>query len=68
MIAVNSGLGFLIIDARNAGNRYDVVVAGMVLIGLIGVGLDLAMRRLERLKAASWGYESGADGVDGLAA
>src|ERR1700683_2985344 len=30
MIAVNSGLGFLIIDARNAGNRYDLVVAGMV--------------------------------------
>jgi len=56
MIAVNSGLGFLIIDARNAGNRYDVVVAGMVLIGVIGVGLDAAMRRLEKLKAASWGY------------
>ena len=66
MIAVNSGLGFLIIDARNAGNRYDVVVAGMVLIGLIGVGLDAAMRRLERLKAASWGYESALEGVDGL--
>jgi NitT/TauT family transport system permease protein len=63
MIAVNSGLGFLIIDARNAGNRYDVVVAGMVLIGVIGVGLDIAMRRLERLKAASWGYESAVDGV-----
>src|SRR6202453_1154790 len=29
MIAVNSGLGFLIVDARNAGNRYDLVVAGM---------------------------------------
>ncbi len=57
MIAVNSGLGFLIIDARNAGNRYDLVVAGMVLIGLIGLGLDFAMRRLERLPAASWNYE-----------
>ena len=33
MIAVNSGLGFLIVDARNAGNRYDLVVAGMVIIG-----------------------------------
>ena len=33
MIAVNSGLGFLIVDARNAGNRYDLVVAGMALIG-----------------------------------
>ena len=40
MIAVNSGLGFLIIDARNAGNRYDLVVAGMVLIGVIGIALD----------------------------
>src|SRR5437773_858485 len=26
MIAVNSGLGFLIVDARNAGNRYDLVI------------------------------------------
>ena len=61
MIAVNSGLGFLIIDARNAGNRYDLVVAGMVLIGLIGLVLDLAMRRLERLPAASWGYQTPAE-------
>jgi len=48
MIAVNSGLGFLIIDARNAGNRYDLVVAGMVLIGLIGVALDALVRRAEQ--------------------
>lgn len=58
MIAVNSGLGFLIIDARNAGNRYDLVVAGMILIGVIGVGLDLLMRRLERLPSVRWGYVS----------
>jgi NitT/TauT family transport system permease protein len=56
MIAVNSGLGFLIIDARNAGNRYDLVVAGMILIGVIGVILDVLMRRLERLDAVRWGY------------
>ncbi len=49
MIAVNSGLGFLIVDARNAGDRYDLVVAGMVLIGAIGLLLDLGMRRLEAL-------------------
>jgi NitT/TauT family transport system permease protein len=47
MIAVNSGLGFLIVDARNAGNRYDLVVAGMVVIGLIGLLLDTGMRSLE---------------------
>lgn len=56
MIAVNSGLGFLIIDARNAGNRYDLVIAGMVLIGAIGVLLDAMMRRLERLDVVRWGY------------
>ena len=56
MIAVNSGLGFLIIDARNAGKRYDLVVAGMVLIGLIGFVLDLLVRRLEHFEEVSWGY------------
>jgi len=56
MIAVNSGLGFLIIDARNAGNRYDLVVAGMVLIGAIGLLLDTGFRSLEKMKSVSWGY------------
>jgi NitT/TauT family transport system permease protein len=56
MIAVNSGLGFLIIDARNAGKRYDLVVAGMVMIGLIGLVLDLLVRRLEHFEEVSWGY------------
>ena len=56
MIAVNSGLGYLIIDARNAGKRYDLVVAGMVMIGLIGLVLDLLVRQLEKLDAVRWGY------------
>jgi NitT/TauT family transport system permease protein len=56
MIAVNSGLGFLIIDARNAGKRYDLVVAGMVLIGLIGLALDQLVRRLETFDEVRWGY------------
>jgi len=60
MIAVNSGLGFLIVDARNAGNRYDLVVAGMVLIGVTGLLLDAAIRRLERLPALRWGFTSAA--------
>jgi NitT/TauT family transport system permease protein len=55
MIAVNSGLGFLIVDARNAGNRYDLVVAGMVLIGFIGLLLDIGMRSLEGIKSLRWG-------------
>jgi NitT/TauT family transport system permease protein len=56
MLAVNSGLGFLIVDARNAGNRYDLVVAGMVMIGAIGLLLDIGIRTLERIPSISWGY------------
>jgi NitT/TauT family transport system permease protein len=56
MIAVNSGLGYLIIDARNAGKRYDLVVAGMVMIGLIGLMLDVLVRQLEKLDEVRWGY------------
>jgi NitT/TauT family transport system permease protein len=58
MIAVNSGLGYLIIDARNAGMRYDLVVAGMALIGLIGLTLDLLVRRLEHLDEVRWGFNN----------
>jgi NitT/TauT family transport system permease protein len=56
MIALRSGLGYLIIDSRNAGNRYDLVIAGMVIIGLIGLFLDGVMRLLEGLKSVRWRY------------
>lgn len=54
----SGGLGYLINDARNAGKRYDLVVAGMVLIGLIGLILDLLVRRLERFDSVQWGYSN----------
>lgn len=56
MIALRSGLGFLIMDSRNAGNRYDLVIAAMIMIGLIGLMLDGAMRLLESLKMVRWRY------------
>jgi NitT/TauT family transport system permease protein len=56
MIAVSSGLGFLIVDARNAGNRYDLVLAGMVIIGVVGLLLDTGVRSLEQARALRWGY------------
>lgn len=56
MIALRSGLGYLIIDSRNAGNRYDLVIAGMIIIGLIGLALDGIMRLLEKLKVVRWRY------------
>ena len=56
MIASNSGLGYLVIDARNSGKRYDLVVAAMIIIGLIGLVLDLVFRRAETLKSIKWGF------------
>jgi NitT/TauT family transport system permease protein len=56
MIALRSGLGYLIIDSRNAGNRYDLVIGGMVIIGLIGLSLDGAMRLMEGLRLVKWRY------------
>ena len=56
MIAVDSGLGFLIIDSRNSGKRYDLVVGAMLLIGVIGLALDLLFRRIEKIKPVRWGF------------
>ena len=56
MIALRSGLGYLIMDSRNAGNRYELVVAGMIIIGLIGLLLDGVMRLLEGMKNVRWRY------------
>lgn len=56
MIAVDSGLGYLVIDARNSGKRYDLVVAAMLMIGAIGLVLDLGFRRLEQIKSVRWGF------------
>lgn len=58
MIAVDSGLGYLIIDSRNSGKRYDLVVAAMLLIGVIGLILDFAFRRLEKIKSIRWGFRN----------
>lgn len=58
MIAVDSGLGYLVIDSRNSGKRYDLVVAAMLLIGIIGLALDLGFRRLERIRSVRWGFRN----------
>lgn len=56
MIAVDSGLGYLVIDARNSGKRYDLVVAAMLVIGVIGLALDLCFRRLRDIRSVQWGF------------
>ena len=56
MIALRSRLGYIIMDSRNAANRYDQVVAGMIIIGAIGLLLDGITRLLERLRTVRWRY------------
>jgi NitT/TauT family transport system permease protein len=56
MIAVDSGLGYLVIDSRNSGKRYDLVVAAMLVIGVIGLTLDIGFRRLEKVRSVRWGF------------
>jgi NitT/TauT family transport system permease protein len=58
MVAVDSGLGYLVIDSRNSGKRYDLVVAAMLLIGVIGLALDLIFRSLEQTKSVRWGFRN----------
>jgi NitT/TauT family transport system permease protein len=53
MIAVQSGLGYLILDSRNA-LRMDFVMVGMIAIGFIGLGLDLIMQRVGRAEWTIW--------------
>jgi NitT/TauT family transport system permease protein len=45
MIAVNTGLGYRILEAREYFWS-DKVIAGMITIGLCGLGIDLGMSRL----------------------
>jgi NitT/TauT family transport system permease protein len=56
MVAVDSGLGYLVIDARNSGKHYDMVVAAMLLIGMIGLAIDLCFRSLKNIKSVRWGF------------
>jgi len=35
---------------------YDLVVAALLLLGVIGLALDLLARRIERLRPVRWGF------------
>ncbi len=56
MIAGRDGLGFAIWDARN-GLRIDLLVSGMIVIGVIGVVIDRFLVRLTTIPSVRWGYE-----------
>ena len=53
MLGAQSGLGYFIIDARNF-LRTDQVIAGMLLVGLLGLSLDRLMSWTERRVRSRW--------------
>ena len=59
MIAVNNGLGYRILEAREYFWS-DKIIAGMITIGLLGLGIDTGMSRLNaRLLRWHRGLEQG---------
>jgi len=56
MVGAQSGLGFLIIDSRN-NLRTDLVLAGIIFIGVLGVILDKLIKILENWILKNWGME-----------
>ncbi|MBI5791482.1 MAG: ABC transporter permease [Rhodocyclales bacterium] len=54
MLGAQSGLGYLIVDARNF-LRTDLIIAGMLLVGALGLAINGAMRRAEGVVRRRWG-------------
>jgi NitT/TauT family transport system permease protein len=54
MVGAQSGLGFLIVDARN-NIRLDMLLAGIIFIGLFGLLLDRLVRIFENWINRQWG-------------
>jgi NitT/TauT family transport system permease protein len=54
MLGAQSGLGFMIVDARNF-LRTDQVMAGMLLVGILGLAIYKGMKYLERSIGRRWG-------------
>ncbi|MCX6682819.1 MAG: ABC transporter permease subunit, partial [Methanoregula sp.] len=52
MPGTNSGLGYLIMSSYNWG-QVQVIIAGMIVIGLIGIGFDYLFKTIDR-RLFSW--------------
>jgi NitT/TauT family transport system permease protein len=56
LAAGDRGLGYMIQDA-NQGLRTDLVVAGMIVIGLLGIVSDRLLMLLTKIPSVRWGYD-----------
>lgn len=54
MLGAQSGLGYMIVDARNF-LRTDWIMAGMLLVGLLGLAINQAMKKAEQWLGRRWG-------------
>ena len=54
MVGAQSGLGYLVIDARN-NLRADILFADIIVIGLIGLFLDTLLKAAEKQILKAWG-------------
>lgn len=54
MVGAQSGLGYLVIDARN-NLRADILFADIIVIGLIGLLLDTLLKVAEKRIIKAWG-------------
>jgi NitT/TauT family transport system permease protein len=56
MVGCQDGLGYGIWEARN-GLRLDAAVCYMIVIGLLGMGIDRLLLQFTKLPNVRWGYE-----------
>jgi NitT/TauT family transport system permease protein len=54
MIGAQSGLGYLIVDSRNQF-KFELVLAGIIIIGVLGLILDKGIKLFEQWVGKQWG-------------
>ncbi len=54
MLGAQSGLGYMIVDARNF-LRTDWIMAGMLIVGVLGLAIYRGMKGVERIIGGRWG-------------
>ena len=57
MAGAQSGLGYLVSDARNSLET-DLLMAAILVIGILGLVLDILMRYGEEQAGKIWGFET----------
>lgn len=57
LIVASAGIGYVMVQAQS-NLAPAVVMAGMLAVGVVGLLIDVALRRIERFVRARWGQEA----------